>query len=81
MQIEIITPETAAYSGEASSVILPGVDGYFEILDGHAPLVGLLKQGKVRIKASGNEEFSYEISSGVVEVLGNKVSLLADSLT
>lgn len=81
MQIEIITPDQAAYSGEATSVILPGIDGYFEILDGHAPLVGLLKDGNIKIKSSGAEELTYKISSGVVEVVGNKVSLLADSLT
>lgn len=80
MQVDLITPDKLAYSGEASSVILPGTDGYFEILDNHAPLVGSLKPGSVRIKSKeGNLEFG--ISSGVAEVLSNKVSILADSLT
>ena len=80
MQVELITPDKKAYSGEAFSVVLPGIDGYFEILDNHAPLVGALKEGKVRIKTQA-EELQFGISSGVVEVLSNKVSLLADSLT
>jgi F-type H+-transporting ATPase subunit epsilon len=81
MHVEIITPDKAAFSGEASSVILPGVNGYFEILDGHAPLVGLLMSGEVRIKTKDQPEVLLGIGSGVVEVTKNKVSLLADSLT
>lgn len=81
MHVEIITPDKAAFSGEATSVILPGVNGYFEILDGHAPLVGLLMSGQVRIKAKDQPEFALGIGSGVVEVSHDKVSLLADSLT
>jgi F-type H+-transporting ATPase subunit epsilon len=80
MQVELITPDKKAFSGEAFSVILPGIDGYFEILENHAPLVGALKEGKVRIKTTA-EELQFGISSGVVEVNHNKVSLLADSLT
>jgi F-type H+-transporting ATPase subunit epsilon len=80
MQVNLITPDKLAFSGEASSVLLPGLDGYFEILENHAPLVGALKGGTVRIRSGqGNQEF--EISSGVAEILGNKVSILADSLT
>lgn len=81
MHVEIITPDKAAFSGEATSVILPGVNGYFEILDGHAPLVGLLMSGQVRIKAKDQPEVALGIGSGVVEVTHDKVSLLADSLT
>jgi F-type H+-transporting ATPase subunit epsilon len=80
MEIELITPDKKAFSGEAFSVVLPGINGYFEILENHAPLVGALKEGTVRIKTK-TEELHFGIQSGVVEVLHNKVSLLADSLT
>jgi F-type H+-transporting ATPase subunit epsilon len=80
MQVELITPDRKAFEGEAFSVVLPGISGYFEILNSHAPLVGALGAGNVRIKTQ-TEELSFGISSGVVEVLNNKVSLLADSLT
>ena len=80
MQVDLITPDKKAFTGEAFSVLLPGISGYFEILENHAPLVGALKEGKVRIKTK-SEELEYGISSGVVEVHHNKVSLLADSLT
>jgi F-type H+-transporting ATPase subunit epsilon len=80
MQVDLITPDKMAFSGEATSVLLPGLDGYFEILENHAPLVGALKNGIVRIR-SGQQNHEFGISSGVAEVLGNKVSVLADSLT
>jgi len=80
MQLDLITPEKMAFSGEAISIILPGIGGTFEILDHHAPLVGALKSGNVRIKTK-DEELTIGITAGVVEVLNNKVSLLADSLT
>jgi len=80
MHIDLITPDKTAFNGEAVSVTLPGIDGYFEILDNHAPLVGALKAGNVRIKTK-SEDLNIGIQGGVVEVLNNKVSLLADSLT
>ena len=80
MQVDLITPDKKAFTGEAFSVLLPGISGYFEILDNHAPLVGALKDGNVKIRTR-DEEFNFGISSGMVEVLNNKVSLLADSLT
>ena len=80
MQVDLITPDKTAFSGEAVSVILPGMDGYFEILDNHAALVGALRNGNILIKTK-TEELTIGISAGVVEVLNNKVSLLADSLT
>lgn len=80
MQVDLITPDKLAYTGQASSVLLPGTDGYFEILDNHAPLVGSLKAGTIRIR-SGSENLEFGISSGVAEVSANKLSILADSLT
>jgi F-type H+-transporting ATPase subunit epsilon len=76
----LITPDAKAFAGDAISVILPGIDGGFEILENHAALVGTLRAGQVRIKTV-SEELKYNISAGVVEVVNNKVSLLADSLT
>ena len=80
MQVDLITPDKKAFEGEAFSVTLPGISGSFEILDHHAPLVGALGNGKIRIRTK-SEDLNFEISGGVVEVLNNKVSLLADSLT
>lgn len=77
MNLEIITPDTTIYQGEAELIQLPGIDGSFEILNNHAPLISALKKGKVKIKKEGKEEF-FEINGGVIEVLENKVLILAE---
>lgn len=77
MNLEIITPDTTIYKGEAELVQLPGIDGSFEILNNHAPLISALKQGKIKIKKNGKEEF-FDVNGGVIEVLDNKVLILAE---
>jgi len=54
MQLNILTPEQKLFSGEADSVQLSGMDGVFEILNNHAPLIASLKEGSVKIKI-GNQ--------------------------
>lgn len=79
MQIDIITPDKKVYSGECSSVSVPGSDGRMQFLKNHAPLISSLGNGKVKVKASdGMHEFN--ISGGVVEVLKNKIILLAEKV-
>lgn len=53
MLLEILTPEKDIFTGEASLVQLPGVDGLFAILDKHAPMIAALKQGTVRVETPG----------------------------
>ncbi len=76
MNVEIITPDKTIYKGEAELVQLPGIDGSFEILENHAPLISALDKGKIKVKKGGSEDF-YEINGGVIEVLNNKVLILA----
>ena len=66
------------YSGEVSLVQLPGIDGLFEILNDHAPLISVLSGGKVKIQDAQKQFQYFEIKSGVVEVLRNKVLVLAE---
>jgi F-type H+-transporting ATPase subunit epsilon len=75
MNLEIITPDKAIYKGEADLVQLPGIDGSFEILQNHAPMISALDKGKIKVKRGNSEEF-YEINGGVIEVLKNKVLVL-----
>jgi F-type H+-transporting ATPase subunit epsilon len=80
MHLEIITPEKKIFEGEVSIATFPGADGSFQIMNGHAPLVSLLKDGVVEYK--GKETTSHvKITGGVVEVLKNKVILLADGIS
>lgn len=79
MQVEIITPDKEIFKGEAVLIQLPGIDGSFEILNNHAPLISALKAGKIKIKKSkdSKDEF-FEVKGGVIEVLKNKVLILAE---
>ncbi|MES2778739.1 MAG: ATP synthase F1 subunit epsilon [Bacteroidota bacterium] len=76
MQLEILTPDKSLFSGSAESVTLPGADGRFQILRDHAALVASLAKGDIKIKTSQGEEH-IAINGGVVEVLNNKIVVLA----
>ena len=78
MTLEIITPGKELFKGEVSLVQLPGLDGLFEVLNNHAPLIAALKAGKVKVADSQNQEQFFEINGGIVEVLSNKVLVLAE---
>ena len=78
MTLEILTPEKKLYSGEVYGVQLPGIDGLFEVLEKHAPLVSALKKGTLKVLKSKNETSSYTIQSGFVEVLNNKATVLVE---
>lgn len=78
MNIEIITPDTTIFTGTASLVQLPGIDGLFEILNNHAPMISVLKNGKIKIQDENEKTEYFEIKGGVVEVLKNKVLILAE---
>lgn len=78
MHIEIINPDKQIFSGEADVVQLPGKDGSFEILNNHAPLISILKKGKVKIVDQDKKEAFFEINGGVIEVLNNKILILSE---
>jgi F-type H+-transporting ATPase subunit epsilon len=93
MILEIVSPEATLFKGEVTSVSLPGVDGSFQILNNHAPIVSILKQGTVKINADSfklgkevaeqftkvnDQNYTLEINSGTIEMKDNKVIVLAD---
>jgi F-type H+-transporting ATPase subunit epsilon len=93
MILEIVSPEATLFKGEVTSVYLPGVDGSFQILNNHAPIVSILKQGTVKITADSfklgkevaeqftkvnDQNYTLEINSGTIEMKDNKVIVLAD---
>jgi len=79
MFLEIITPDKKVYSGDVESVKLPGADGSFGILNNHAPIIAALKKGEIKVTDSHKVVQNFEIKGGVVEVLGNKVIVLAEN--
>ena len=79
MKVEIITPDTVLFSGENISLVqLPGIDGSFEVLNNHAPLISVLKKGRIKIVDQNKQTQFFEIKGGVIEVLRNKVLILAE---
>ncbi len=75
MQVEILTPDTTLFAGEASLVTLPGVNGSFQIMNNHAAMIANLQSGNVEIK-SNEGQHSFPVSGGLVEVVSNKVIVL-----
>ena len=77
MFVEITTPDKEIFFGNASLINLPGIDGAFGILENHANMVAALKKGTIKL-ISEDETLYFEISGGVVEVLKNKIQILAE---
>lgn len=83
MYLEIITPDENVFEGEVDSAVFPGSDGSFQILNDHAPLISSIGKGDVKIIKTvekKKEEIHYGIDGGVVQVLNNKILVLAESI-
>ena len=79
MHLEIITPDKKVFEGEASIVTFPGSDGSFQVMNNHAALISLLKEGIIEYKTK-DLRLKVNITGGVVEVLKNNVIVLADGI-
>jgi F-type H+-transporting ATPase subunit epsilon len=79
MYLEIVTPDQKVFEGEVLSATFPGTDGSFQILNHHAPLLSTLKKGTIIYKDK-KSEYEVTVDGGVVEVLNNKVIVLAESV-
>ncbi len=92
MTLEIISPEATLFAGEVTSVTVPGVNGEFQILKDHAPIVSLLQKGKVVIDGNVSIDEAYQdkfskdadgktvlaITSGTIEMKDSSIIVLAD---
>lgn len=92
MYLEIVSPEATLFAGEVTSVTVPGVNGEFQMLTNHAPIVSLLQEGQVKVQGNveieeefqnkftkgSNGETILSITSGTIEMKDNKVIVLAD---
>ena len=79
MHLEIITPDKKVFSGEVSSVSVPGTTGRFEMLNNHAPIISTLLNGKVKVKDKEGVK-TFDVKGGVVENRNNKIIILAESV-
>ena len=78
MRLEIITAERQVYDDEVELVVAPGLDGELGILPHHAPLMTALQPGEIMIRKDGDETY-LAVTGGFMEVIGNKVTVLADA--
>ena len=78
LRLDIVTIERLIYSGEVDMVIAPGIEGEMGILPHHAPLLTALKYGELRVRR-GDDEDSYAIGGGFMEVLPLQVTVMADT--
>ena len=77
MNLKVYSPEKILFEDTVSSVKLPGIDGTFQVLKDHAPLISALKEGIIEIhEDKGNKEIP--IKGGFVEVLYNELSALVE---
>lgn len=77
MKLSIVSPEETLYEGEVKSVKMQGIDGKFQVLNNHAPLISALSKGEIKIEEESGEQKSFAINSGLVELAKNEIHILA----
>lgn len=77
--VEIVAPDRRVFRGEALSVRAPGIDGSFEVLYNHAHMVAAITVGPIFVTMPSGERITFATSGGFVEVLGNTVTILAET--
>ena len=78
LRLEVATPTRLVVSGEADEVVVPGVEGSFGVLPGHAPLLSLVGTGEVMYR-TGREEHHLAVSGGFAEVGPDHVTILTET--
>ena len=81
MNLTVLTPDQEIFKGTVKSVKVPGTDGQFEVLEGHAPIVAALVKGNVRLIKEQGDKMTFNIDKGFIEVLNNEVALLVQGVS
>ena len=79
INLEIISPDKVIYQDGVDSITIPGSLGGFQVLKNHAPLISTIEVGIVIVKKE-NESQYFTTGGGTIEVMNNKVLILADSM-
>jgi len=88
LYVDIVTPDDRVFQGQASGVRAPGVEGSFEILRNHAPMIAAFEIGTLSVKTKDAHRFAdvhedrvvFATSGGFIEVIDNKVTVLAETV-
>ncbi len=78
IQLEIVTPDGITFSGEVETVVLPGLEGLFGVLPGHAPFMSVLGSGEAKYVQGGKTHY-LAVSGGFAQVDPHKVTVLAEN--
>ena len=76
IRLEFVTPERAIAHEDVDEVELPGEEGFFGVLPGHAPMLAALKTGEMWYRQGGEKKYAF-VAGGFAEVVGDRVSVLA----
>ena len=79
-KIDIITPEEIYLSGEAASLLVPGIGGYLGVLVDHAPLVTPLGKGRIELRMPDRTKKAFDVEGGFFEVAANHATLLVEKI-
>ena len=79
LRVDIVAPDKRVFQGYATSLRAPGVDGSFQILYNHAPMISSLNVGSLRLTLPNSEQILFATSGGFIEVIGNIVTVLAET--
>jgi len=79
LYIDIVSPNGNVFRGEAEGIKAPGVQGSFEVLHNHAPMIAAFNIGKLTLKQPTGESILFATSGGFLEVLNNTVTVLAET--
>ncbi|MBK7629917.1 MAG: ATP synthase F1 subunit epsilon [Ignavibacteriales bacterium] len=80
LNLEIVTPSKSAFSGEIKAITVPGTKGRFQVLVNHAPIISTFDIGIIKVDLLNGKFNYYSTAGGTIEVLDNKVLVLADSI-
>lgn len=80
MKLEIITPEQIHFSGEVTTVTLPGTSGLFTVWENHAPFISSLTKGKINYTTANNKTVELMVEGGFSEVSNNTVTVCVESV-
>ena len=82
LPVKVVAVEESVWSGEAEMLVARTTEGEIGVLPGHSPLLGLLKEpSQVRVKLTGGEQLTYDVSGGFLSVDAGGVTVLAESAT
>lgn len=79
MIVDIVSPSGRVFNGEATRIKAPGVEGSFEVLKNHAPMIAAIEVGTIVVTGTDGNPITIATSGGFVEVQNNTVSVVAET--